>query len=59
MNQLKRSEVSPSGFAEFEELIRERTQAGLSAHGRVGGRPKWPAKADATAMAAETLYRGV
>ena len=51
-----------ASLAEFErELIRERTQAGLSAaraRGRVGGRPKGlPAKADATAMAAETLYR--
>ena len=60
MHRLKRSEVSPSGFAEFKrELIRERAQAGLSAaRGRVGGRPKGlPAKADATEMAAETLYR--
>lgn len=51
-----------ASLAEFErELIRERTQAGLSAaraRGRVGGRPKGlPAKAEATAMAAETLYR--
>ncbi|MDR6919098.1 DNA invertase Pin-like site-specific DNA recombinase [Pseudomonas sp. 3296] len=51
-----------ASLAEFErELIRERTQAGLSAaraRGRVGGRPKGlPTKAEATAMAAETLYR--
>lgn len=51
-----------ASLAEFErELIRERTQAGLSAarsRGRVGGRPKGlPARAEATAMAAETLYR--
>ncbi|MCY1290409.1 hypothetical protein D9M69_406320 [compost metagenome] len=51
-----------ASLAEFErELIRERTQAGLTAaraRGRVGGRPKGlPAKAEATAMAAETLYR--
>jgi DNA invertase Pin-like site-specific DNA recombinase len=49
-------------LAEFErELIRERTQAGLTAaraRGRVGGRPKGtPANAESTAMAAETLYR--
>jgi DNA invertase Pin-like site-specific DNA recombinase len=49
-------------LAEFErELIRERTQAGLSAaraRGRVGGRPKGlSGNAEATAMAAETLYR--
>ena len=51
-----------ASLAEFErELIRERTQAGLSAaraRGRVGGRPKGlPAQAESTAMAAETLYR--
>ncbi len=51
-----------ASLAEFErELIRERTQAGLSAaraRGRIGGRPQGlPAKAEATAMAAETLYR--
>ncbi len=51
-----------ASLAEFErELIRERTQAGLSAaraRGRIGGRPKGlPAKAEATSMAAETLYR--
>jgi len=49
-------------LAEFErEVIRERTQAGLSAaraRGRVGGRPRGlSAPAEATAMAAETLYR--
>lgn len=49
-------------LAEFErELIRERTQAGLSAaraRGRVGGRPKGLSpSAEATALAAETLYR--
>lgn len=51
-----------ASLAEFErELIRERTQAGLSAaraRGRVGGRPKGlSAQAESTAMAAETLYR--
>lgn len=51
-----------ASLAEFErELIRERTQAGLSAaraRGRVGGRPKGLSpQAQATAMAAETLYR--
>jgi len=51
-----------ASLAEFErELIRERTQAGLSAaraRGRVGGRPKGlPPQAHAIAMAAETLYR--
>lgn len=51
-----------ASLAEFErELIRERTQAGLSAaraRGRVGGRPRGlSAQAEATAMAAETLYR--
>ena len=51
-----------ASLAEFErELIRERTQAGLSAaraRGRVGGRPKGlSSQAEATAMAAETLYR--
>jgi DNA invertase Pin-like site-specific DNA recombinase len=49
-------------LAEFErELIRERTQAGLKAarsRGRVGGRPKGLSpQAEATALAAETLYR--
>jgi DNA invertase Pin-like site-specific DNA recombinase len=51
-----------ASLAEFErELIRERTQAGLSAaraRGRVGGRPKGlSTQAESTAMAAETLYR--
>ena len=51
-----------ASLAEFErELIRERTQAGLTAaraRGRVGGRPRGlPARAESTAMAAETLYR--
>ncbi|MEC5218796.1 DNA invertase Pin-like site-specific DNA recombinase [Actimicrobium sp. GrIS 1.19] len=51
-----------ASLAEFErELIRERTQAGLSAaraRGRVGGRPKGlTPHAEATAMVAETLYR--
>ncbi len=51
-----------ASLAEFErELIRERTQAGLSAaraRGRNGGRPKGlSAQAEAIACAAETLYR--
>ena len=51
-----------ASLAEFErDLIRERTNAGLSAaraRGRVGGRPKGlDAQAEATAMAAEILYR--
>ena len=51
-----------ASLAEFErDLIRERTQAGLSAaraRGRIGGRPKGLSdKAEATAMAAETLYK--
>jgi DNA invertase Pin-like site-specific DNA recombinase len=51
-----------ASLAEFErEVIHERTQAGLSAaraRGRLGGRPKGlPRKAEATAYAAETLYR--
>ena len=51
-----------ASLAEFErDLIRERTQAGLSAaraRGRNGGRPKGlPKKAEATAYAAETLYK--
>lgn len=51
-----------ASLAEFErELIRERTQAGLSAaraRGRVGGRPKGlSSQSEATALAAETLYR--
>jgi DNA invertase Pin-like site-specific DNA recombinase len=49
-------------LAEFErDLIRERTQAGLTAaraRGRRGGRPKGlSASAQKTALAAETLYR--
>jgi DNA invertase Pin-like site-specific DNA recombinase len=49
-------------LAEFErDLIRERTQAGLVAarqRGRVGGRPPGLSpQAEATAVAAETLYR--
>lgn len=51
-----------ASLAEFErELIRERTNAGLTAarsRGRVGGRPKGlSSQAEATALAAETLYR--
>jgi len=51
-----------ASLAEFErELIRERTQAGLSsarARGRIGGRPSGlSSQAEATALAAETLYR--
>ncbi len=51
-----------ASLAEFErDLIRERTNAGLSAaraRGRMGGRPKGlPKKAEATACAAETLYK--
>jgi DNA invertase Pin-like site-specific DNA recombinase len=51
-----------ASLAEFErDLIRERTQAGLTAaraRGRNGGRPKGiTPQAEATAMAAETLYR--
>jgi DNA invertase Pin-like site-specific DNA recombinase len=51
-----------ASLAEFErELIRERTQAGLSAaraRGRVGGRPKGlSAQAESIAMVVETLYR--
>jgi len=51
-----------ASLAEFErDVIRERTQAGLSAaraRERKGGRPKGlPAKAEPTAYAAETLYR--
>lgn len=50
-----------ASLAEFErDLIRERTQAGLRAaraRGRRGGRPGGLSKqAEATAMAAETLY---
>lgn len=51
-----------ASLAEFErDLIRERTQAGLVAarsRGRTGGRPSGLSKqAEATAMAAETLYK--
>jgi len=51
-----------ASLAEFErDVIRERTQAGLSAaraRGRTGGRPKGlPLQAQSTACAAETLYR--
>jgi DNA invertase Pin-like site-specific DNA recombinase len=51
-----------ASLAEFErDLIRERTQAGLTAarvRGRKGGRPKGlPSQAERTACAAETLYR--
>ena len=51
-----------ASLAEFErDLIRERTQAGLAAaraRGRKGGRPAGlSAKAETTAMAAETLYK--
>lgn len=51
-----------ASLAEFErDVIRERTQAGLSAarsRGRLGGRPKGLDKAaEATACAAETLYK--
>jgi DNA invertase Pin-like site-specific DNA recombinase len=50
-----------ASLAEFErDLIRERTQAGLSAaraRGRRGGRPRGlPSGAEVTARAAETLY---
>jgi DNA invertase Pin-like site-specific DNA recombinase len=51
-----------ASLSEFErDVIRERTQAGLSAaraRGRNGGRPKGvPRSAEPTACAAETLYR--
>jgi DNA invertase Pin-like site-specific DNA recombinase len=51
-----------ASLAEFErDVIRERTQAGLSAaraRGCLGGRPRGlPKKSEATAYAVETLYR--
>ena len=51
-----------ASLAEFErDVIRERTQAGLSAarlRGRTGGRPRGLSKrAETTAYAAETLYK--
>ena len=51
-----------ASLAEFErELVRERTQAGLTAaraRGRVGGRPKGlSSKAESTSRAAAALYR--
>lgn len=51
-----------ASLAEFErDIIREQTQAGLSAaraRGRRGGRPRGLSKkSEATACAAETLYR--
>lgn len=51
-----------ASLSEFErDVIRERTQAGLSAarmRGRLGGRPRGLSKsAEATACAAETLYK--
>src|SRR5262245_41939579 len=51
-----------ASLAEFErDVIRERTQAGLSAaraRGRLGGRPKGISQqSEATACAAETLYK--
>ena len=51
-----------ASLAEFErDIIRDRTQAGLGAaraRGRLGGRPRGiPRTSEATAIAAETLYR--
>lgn len=51
-----------ASLAEFErDIIRERTQAGLSAaraRGKKGGRPKGiPKKAESTTYAAEALYK--
>ena len=51
-----------ASLAEFErDIIRDRTQAGLSAaraRGHTGGRPRGlPKTSEATACAAETLYR--
>lgn len=51
-----------ASLAEFErDIIKERTNAGLSAaraRGRLGGRPRGiPKGSEATAIAAETLYR--
>jgi DNA invertase Pin-like site-specific DNA recombinase len=51
-----------ASLAEFErDVIKERTNAGLSAaraRGRLGGRPRGiPKSSEATACAAETLYR--
>jgi DNA invertase Pin-like site-specific DNA recombinase len=51
-----------ASLAEFErDIIRDRTQAGLGAaraRGRLGGRPRGiPKTSEATAIAAETLYR--
>jgi DNA invertase Pin-like site-specific DNA recombinase len=69
----RQSELSPTGkvdcrltifasLAEFErDIIRERTRSGLNAartRGRLGGRARGiPKAAEATAIAAETLYR--
>jgi len=58
---LVRSEISSRSNSVERDVIRERTQAGLSAaraRGRNGGRPKGlPSRAEPTACAAETLYR--